>query len=284
LCDPASTGQLDEQTLNWVASAEQLIERDRLAGLLGVEITENVSGDERACHLELQAGVETDAFAILAGAGPLTGISASHAGREGGHHVTGVPAVTDRLRLDETGEAVVTLRRDVRAFFQANRFLLEPLVRHVVSLVSTGSVADLYAGVGLFGLSLAATGVEDITLVEGDPVSGADLQSNAQAFDSRVRVERSSVESFLQKARHTVTVIADPPRTGLSKEALQGLVRLKPERIVYVSCDIATFARDTRELLDAGYDLTGITGFDLFPGTAHVETVASFTRTDSRSG
>ncbi len=93
-----------------------------------------------------------------------------------------------------------------------------------------------------------------------------------------MRVERTSVELFLSKARRATTVVADPPRTGFSKEALQGLVQLSPQRIVYVSCDVATFARDTRVLLDAGYELAGITGFDLFPGTAHVETVASFIR------
>ncbi|NOT24647.1 MAG: class I SAM-dependent RNA methyltransferase [Acidobacteria bacterium] len=278
LCDPASTGQLHERTLDWIASAERLIARHGLSGLAGVEIAENVSGEERACHLELQGGVEPDAFVVLAEAGPVTGISASYVDRDVAERVTGTPSVTDRLRLGEADGALVTLQRDVRAFFQANRFLLDPLVRHVVSLVSEGPVVDLYAGVGLFGLSVAAMGIEDITLVEGDPVSGADLKINAQACGSRVHVKRSSVEDFLQKARHAAAVIVDPPRTGLSKEALQRLVRLNPGRIVYVSCDIATFARDTRGLLDAGYDLAGITGFDLFPGTAHVETVASFAR------
>jgi 23S rRNA (uracil1939-C5)-methyltransferase len=286
LCDPASTGQLDQRTLDWIQAAERLIERHRLAGLAGVEIAENVPGDERACHLELQHRAERESFAVLTDAGPVTGMSASHVDRQVVDLIAGVPTVTDRLHLDEASRAFVTIQHGARAFFQGNRFLLEPLIREVISRVSTGPAVDLYAGVGLFGLSLAAIGIEDITLVEGDPVSGGDLQANARASGSTVRVERSSVETFLQKARHAATVIADPPRTGLSKEALQGLVRLGPDRIVYVSCDIATFARDTRVLLDAGYDLGKFTGFDLFPGTAHVEVVASFVRvgTDSRSG
>ena len=286
LCDPASTGQLHQHTLDWIGSAERLIERHRLAGLNGVEIAENVPGDERACHLELQHGAEPESFTVLADAGPVTGMSASHVDRQAVDVIAGVPTVTDRLHLDEAGGASVTIQHGARAFFQGNRFLLEPLVREVISRVSTGPTVDLYAGVGLFGLSLAAIGIEDITLVEGDPVSGADLQTNSRAFGSSVRVERSSVERFLQKVRRAATVIADPPRTGLSKEALQRLVQLGPDRIVYVSCDIATFARDTRVLLDAGYDLGGIVGFDLFPGTAHVEVVASFVRvgTDSRFG
>ena len=88
------------------------------------------------------------------------------------------------------------LRRDVRAFFQGNRFLLEPLVRHVIGLVPQGPVVDLYAGVGLFGLSLAAAGGEGITLVEGDPTSGVDLKANAEPFGPRVAVDRRSVETF----------------------------------------------------------------------------------------
>jgi 23S rRNA (uracil1939-C5)-methyltransferase len=144
-----------------------------------------------------------------------------------------------------------------------------------------GPIVDLYAGVGLFGLSLAAAGIDDVTLVEGDPVSGADLQGNAEAFGTRVRVERRSVEGFLADRKgppRTVTYIVDPPRTGISKEAMDGIVHAKPGRIVYVSCDVATFARDTRTLLDSGYELGAVTGFDLFPNTAHVETIATFSR------
>jgi 23S rRNA (uracil1939-C5)-methyltransferase len=64
----------------------------------------------------------------------------------------------------------------------------------------------------------------------------------------------------------------------MSKDALAGTIAAAPRRIVYVSCDVATLARDTRTLLDAGYALEQITGIDLFPNTAHVESVALFTR------
>jgi 23S rRNA (uracil1939-C5)-methyltransferase len=66
----------------------------------------------------------------------------------------------------------------------------------------------------------------------------------------------------------------------MSKEALAGVVRSRPPRLVYVSCDVATFARDTRTLLDSGYELEQVGGIDLFPNTAHVEAVAVFTATD----
>ena len=64
----------------------------------------------------------------------------------------------------------------------------------------------------------------------------------------------------------------------MSKEALAGIIRSAPERLVYVSCDVATFARDTRTLLDAGYELERVSGMDLFPNTAHVEAIARFVR------
>jgi 23S rRNA (uracil1939-C5)-methyltransferase len=70
-------------------------------------------------------------------------------------------------------------------------------------------------------------------------------------------------------------VLVDPPRTGMSREALDGLIGLKPPRVVYLSCDVATLARDCRRLADAGYRLEHIEAFDLFPNTAHIETLVA---------
>jgi 23S rRNA (uracil1939-C5)-methyltransferase len=177
---------------------------------------------------------------------------------------------------------MLQLSRDARAFFQGNRFLIGSLVRRVAQLVPHGPVVDLYAGVGLFGLALAAAGRDSVTAVEGDPVAGADLERNAGALGNRVTAVRRSVESYLASVRasgiSSATVIVDPPRTGLSRDAVAHLIRLRPLRIVYISCDVATLARDTRPLNDAGYGLTDLGGIDLFPNTAHVESVAMFTR------
>jgi 23S rRNA (uracil1939-C5)-methyltransferase len=278
---------LTPATAEWIAAAEGVLIRDGLDGLAAVEITENIQANERACHLALRAGVEAARFAALTDAEPLTGVSAEREDRAGAELLAGNPWVSDVLHV-RAGDAAsaLRLRRSARAFFQGNRFLLEPLVQHVAALVPEGPIVDLYAGVGLFGLSLAAAGIEHVTLVEGDPVSGADLQVNAEAFAERVRVERCSVEAFLAGVGRVprsgpagaYTFIVDPPRTGMSKEALGGILRRAPARIVYVSCDVATFARDTRTLLDSGYECGAVTGFDLFPNTAHVETIATFSR------
>lgn len=264
LCPVAPTGQLLPETVAWLASAEAILRRDNLTGLTAFEFAENIAGSERASRVEVHEGVDASRFGAL---------------------VSDEQTVTDVLRVREEDPAsTLTLRRNVRSFFQGNRFLLERLVRHVAALVPGGPVVDLYAGVGLFGLSLAAAGAADVTLVEGDGASGADLMENAEPLIDRVRVHRASVEAFLAgplggtRPASDATFIVDPPRTGISKDALAGIIRHAPARLVYVSCDVATLARDTRTLLDAGYVLEALTAIDLFPNTAHVESVMVLSR------
>ena len=279
ICSAAATRQLLPATNAWIAAAQDCLRGER--GLAGIEIAENVAGDQRAVHLELHEKADLSPFARLATAGSLTGLSAQRPDSPTVEQLAGEPFVIDTIHLPGGAHAspagpegpALRVRRDVRAFFQGNRFLLERLVSHVASLVAAGPVVDLYAGVGLFGLAIAATGGERVTLVEGDPVSGADLQVNAEPFAARVRVEHRSVESYLRSMTPPAhaTFIVDPPRTGMSKDALAGILHHRPAAIVYVSCDVATLARDTRALLDAGYELNGLTGMDLFPNTAHVE-------------
>lgn len=281
LCDAAATGQLLPDTGSWLERVQAVVRDRRLSGLSGLEISENIPGSERACHLELHAGVSARSFTAIAELNGLTGLSATVVDRGGVEVLAGTPSVSDVLHVtaDDPPRAL-RLRRDARAFFQGNRFLLERLVRHVLGLIPDGPVVDLYAGVGLFGLSLAAAGAAAVTLVEGDPVSGADLQGNAEPFAGRVDVRHHAVEAFLRTARTPAdaTFIVDPPRTGLSRETVTAIVAKRPARIVYVSCDVATLARDVRTFLDAGYELKQLAGFDLFPNTAHVESVAVLSR------
>jgi 23S rRNA (uracil1939-C5)-methyltransferase len=109
-------------------------------------------------------------------------------------------------------------------------------------------------------------------------VSAADLAVNASAHG--VEAVHEPVEAFVAALRPTPDVlIVDPPRTGMSRAALDGALRLRAGRVVYVSCDVATLARDSRRLVDAGYAIARADAFDLFPNTPHVETVVVFQRT-----
>jgi 23S rRNA (uracil1939-C5)-methyltransferase len=173
------------------------------------------------------------------------------------------------------------LRRHVLSFFQGNRFLLRDLVAGVVAQIEAESdVVDLYAGAGLFAVSAAVARRARVIAVEGDRAAASDLEANARASGAQIESVFQPVEVFTAKARaRPRTVIVDPPRTGMSREALDGAIRLGAEEVVYVSCDIATLARDSRRLLDAGHALRRVDAFDLFPNTPHVETVVTYFRT-----
>jgi 23S rRNA (uracil1939-C5)-methyltransferase len=280
VCDAATTGQLLPETCEWIAAAQRTLDAKALRDIAAIEIAENILGQERACHLELHASAEPSNYAAIAEG--LVGLSAERADRAGLVRVTGIPSVADSIQVDDDPQHSLSLNRDVRAFFQGNRFLVEQLVRRVIELVPRGPVIDLYAGVGLFGLSLAVAGRESVTSVEGDPIAGSDLARNAEPFGGRVAAVLRSVETYVASVRPRevaeATVIVDPPRNGISKEAIAHITRLQPPRIVYISCDVATLARDTRVLHDAGYSLSQLSGLDLFPNTAHVETIAVMTR------
>jgi 23S rRNA (uracil1939-C5)-methyltransferase len=198
--------------------------------------------------------------------------------------LTPPPFVTDTLTIAET---TFTLRRHALSFFQGNRFLLSDLVAHVVERVPVGSaVADLYAGAGLFALSAAVVRGANVIAVEGDRIAAEDLHANAAAAGGQLTTAHQPVENFaawfprvmnkLPGGLAIETVVVDPPRTGVSREALDGVLTLRAGRIVYVSCDVATLARDARRLVDAGYTIARADAFDLFPNTPHVETVVVF--------
>ena len=135
---------------------------------------------------------------------------------------------------------------------------------------------DLSAGVGLFANHLAKR-FDQVFAVESAPLSSADLQHNA--IRNIVPV-RSSAESFLPRCINMKPelVVVDPPRAGLGAKATQLLAALRVQRIVYVSCDPATLARDVRTLLETGYHVEQVHMVDLFPQTFHIESVVRLER------
>lgn len=270
LCDARATRQLRDDAMAVMVSLERALATLDRPAVLEIELSENVPATERAIHLELAADADPSRLAALTKVDGLAGVSCAPAGHPRTMELWGAPMVRDRVRGAE-------LVRHARSFFQGNRFLLDALVDEVMAGVDAAPLLDLYAGVGLFSVAAAASGKGRVTAVEGDPFSAADLKRNASGHDITVAI--GAVEAFLQRApRKFSTVIVDPPRTGMSKEATAGVLALAAPRLIYVSCDIATLARDARLLLDAGYRIAGVRAFDLFPNTAHVETVISFAR------
>jgi 23S rRNA (uracil1939-C5)-methyltransferase len=277
ICGVRQTRQLLPETLDTLdrlAAALRSLGRDAVRE---IELAENADASHRAVFLDGSAPIDARTLARLFGAGGLTGLVSS-AETHGEAHVT------DAIAID--GGRVVTLRRHVLAFFQGNRFLLRDLAAHVAQQITPGGdVVDLYAGAGLFALTAAAVRGARVTAVEGERVAAADLAANCAAAGGLVTPVHQSVEVFVNRTtRHADgaiaphTVIVDPPRTGLSRDAIDGVVRLDASRIVYVSCDVATLARDARRIADAGYAIDRMDAFDLFPNTPHVETVVVFER------
>jgi 23S rRNA (uracil1939-C5)-methyltransferase len=177
----------------------------------------------------------------------------------------------------------VVLRARTRSFFQANRFLLEPLARTVVDLVPAGDgrVVDLYAGAGLFALPLAARGERDVLAVEWSSSAANDARwaAHRNGLD-RVRVVTGDVAKALGETGPGTgeRIVLDPPRTGAGPEVVALVAGRAPASIVYVSCDPPTLGRDLAALAARGYRPDVVHLFDLFPDTFHMETVVRLRR------
>jgi 23S rRNA (uracil1939-C5)-methyltransferase len=272
LCDARGTRQLLPETCDILDRLAARLRSADIEAVRELDVSENSDASERVVHLETTARVDWSVFMTLADTIGLTGLTASPA-----EVLTGDPYVTDTLLVEGRP---VRLRRHVLSFFQGNRYLIQDLVSHVVQQIGKEqTVVDLYAGVGLFAVAAAVVRGARVTAVEGERAAAADLTLNASTTAGAVEAVYQSVEAFTASRRPEPGVlIVDPPRTGLSKEAMQGAIRLQAQTVVYVSCDVATLARDARRLLDAGYQLRWIHGFDLFPNTPHVECVVNFTK------
>ncbi len=163
------------------------------------------------------------------------------------------------------------------SFFQTNRHLIDDLVKTATGGATGKAALDLYAGVGLFTLALAG-GFEDVIAVESSPHAFGDLKHNAPR---NVKPTRATTEEFLQKRGEELAVdfvLVDPPRAGLGEKATAALCRTSASRVTYVSCDPATLSRDLRLLLESGFKVEQAHLFDLFPQTAHMETVLHLVR------
>jgi 23S rRNA (uracil1939-C5)-methyltransferase len=199
--------------------------------------------------------------------------------------IRGVAA--DGIPLAGTRELVYqvagkTLTADAASFFQGSVEGATELVRVVNDMIGPkrgGQLLDLYAGVGLFAVC-AGEGFEHVVASDADERAVRHLRENLRrnGIEGEARAEEAQVT--LRKAERFAmeTAILDPPRAGMEKPARLALVSRAPGRIVAVSCDAATGARDVAEMVAAGWTLKRIAALDLFPATAHVETVSLLER------
>jgi 23S rRNA (uracil1939-C5)-methyltransferase len=169
-------------------------------------------------------------------------------------------------------------RVSARSFFQVNTSQAEVLCRKVLKHVAPAGderVIDLYSGVGMLSILIAGF-VRKVTAVELDGSAVADAKHNAEANGAtNVELVKADVDTFMDGDHEADCVVIDPPRKGCQRETLKRIAGLKPRRIVYVSCDPATLARDLRALAEDGYETRDVEPVDMFPQTAHVETIVT---------
>ncbi len=171
------------------------------------------------------------------------------------------------------------------SFFQINHAQTERLYNKALeyaNLDETKTVFDLYCGIGTISLSAArlakkVVGVEIVPQAIENAKKNAEMNgiNNAQFYCAAAE---DITPKLIKEGIKPDTVILDPPRKGSDEKTLGAIVSAKPERIVYVSCNPATLARDAKFLSEHGYKLTNATAFDLFPQTSHIETVCIMTR------
>jgi 23S rRNA (uracil1939-C5)-methyltransferase len=169
-------------------------------------------------------------------------------------------------------------RISAESFFQVNTMAAAALVELVLAYADpqpTDVVLDLYCGVGLFSLALADQ-VAEVIGIESSPSACEDFAVNA-GERTNLTLHEGAVEAvlpaLLAQGQRADLVVLDPPRAGAGLDVLAGLAELGPRRIIYISCDPATLARDAVHLAAAGYRLVEAQPVDLFPQTYHVETV-----------
>jgi 23S rRNA (uracil1939-C5)-methyltransferase len=177
-------------------------------------------------------------------------------------------------------EAGLAIRADADLFSQVNRAQNRKLVAAVMEAAALGehtAVLDLFCGAGNFSIPAAQRGAR-VTGVDVDRFAIAAAARNSErlalAEAQFVAMKAGAIAEFLQRARYrSEVVIVDPPRTG-ALSLMEPIAKLRPRTIIYVSCDLTTLARDLRALAAHRYAIRGVSAYDFFPNTHHVEIVA----------
>ncbi len=208
----------------------------------------------------------------------------------------GSETISDTIRMRDaardfnpTGEQL-TYELSPLSFYQVNPQQTERMYSqalHYADLHGEEMVWDLYCGIGTISLFMAkraaqVIGVEIVEQAVRDAGKNAAANGikNARflAGEAEKILPAYYAEPAQESFRHPDVIVVDPPRKGCDDKCLETMVRMQPEKIVYVSCDPATLARDVKYLCEHGYALKKVRAFDNFPQTIHVETVISLSR------
>jgi 23S rRNA (uracil1939-C5)-methyltransferase len=163
---------------------------------------------------------------------------------------------------------------DVDSFFQANLPVFELALSRIKDHCRAASLTDMYAGVGVIGLSVAS---KQVRLVELDMATATMAAVNAEKSALQTEVIEASAEGSLDYITADQSVIFDPPRAGLHPKVVERVLAVLPPKVIYLSCNPATQARDLSRL-QAAYGITDFEVYNFFPKTPHIETLAVLTR------
>ncbi len=250
--------------------------------LLGMDIRCSRASEDLLAVLRVDSGRELDDMAAaihgsFPAASGLAGLAASVEEKNRKKRMM----LVGRDHLEEK-TAGLSLVYGAFSFFQNNTAIL-PLVmdevREVLSGLDSPVVADMYCGVGTFGLAAASVSAE-VLGIESDRENVRFLKRNLALNNiSNYTVCEGSSEEWIEDVleRGMDAVIFDPPRRGLDRSILDRLNRRRPKRIIYISCNPATLVRDLAGLSGA-YGISSIRGYDFFPHTPHIEALAVLER------
>jgi 23S rRNA (uracil1939-C5)-methyltransferase len=230
-------------------------------------------------RIALRQGADGDALMVLESDGlqvPQLSVeelpvSVVHLGPAG----TLVMAGADGVVMEILGRP---FRVSAGSFFQVNTAMAEKMVSYLLETLPLdpgSNLLDLYCGVGLFSAFFAGRCAQ-VVGVESSGAACADFAANLDEFENVSLYEGEAGQVLPGLEGHFEVALVDPPRAGLERSALDALLRLAPETLVYISCDPATLARDAKRLLAGGYGLEEVTPFDLFPQTYHIESISIF--------
>ncbi len=167
-----------------------------------------------------------------------------------------------------------------KSFYQVNSIQAEILYQTAIDfaeLKATDVVIDAYSGIGTIALSLAdkvkqVYGIESIKDAVIDAKANAAL-NNIENVKFKVGKAEILLKEWADEEMHCDVLVVDPPRKGLAKFFIDAVLEMKPKKMIYISCNPATFARDLRLLADGGYNIEKIQPVDMFPQTTHVESI-----------